>query len=46
MLGDFSIKKNEEKKGLNGCIYNFYDDCKTFDTGHFIDIHKYLLKET
>ena len=27
----FFGKKNEKKR-LNGCIYNFYDDYKTFDT--------------
>ena len=45
MLRDFPVKK-VKKTGLNGCIYKFCDAYKTFDTGDFIDIHKYLLKET
>ena len=43
-LGDFSANIMK-KTGLNGCVYNFSVDYKTFDTSDKIDIHKYLMKK-
>ena len=43
-LGDFSANIMK-KTGLNGCVYNFSVDYKTFDTSDIIDIHKYLMKK-
>ena len=42
--GDFSAN-NMRKIGLNGCVYNFSVDYKTFDTSDIIEIHKYLMKK-
>ena len=44
LLGDFSANIMK-KTGLNGCVYNFSVDYKTFDTSDKIDIHKYLTKK-
>ena len=34
-----------QKTGLNGFVYDFYLDYKTFDTvSNIIDIHKYLIR--
>ena len=44
LLGDFSANIMK-KTGLNGCVYNFSVDYKTFDTSDKIDIHKYLIKK-
>ena len=43
ILGDFSANKMK-KTGLNGWAYDCSVECKTFDTGDIIDIHKYLMK--
>ena len=44
ILGDFSAN-NMQKTGLNGFVYDFYLDYKTFDTvSNIIDIHKYLIR--
>ena len=34
-----------KKAGLNGCVYNFSVDYKTFDTSNIVNIHKYLMKK-
>ena len=41
---DFSAN-NMKKTGLNGCVYDFSVNYKTFDTTDIIDIHKYLMKK-
>ena len=33
-----------KKTGLNGWAYDCSVECKTFDAGDIIDIHKYLMK--
>ena len=35
----------KKKTGVNGCVYDFSVDYKTFDTSVIIDIHKYLMKK-
>ena len=42
--GDSSAN-NMKKKRLNGCVYGFFVDYKTFDASDIIDIHKYLMKK-
>ena len=42
--GDFSTN-NMKKPGLNGYMYDFSVDYRTFDTSNIIDIHKYLMKK-
>ena len=39
--------KNKQKKKpeLNGCVYNFSVDYKTFDASDVIVIHKYCMKK-
>ena len=44
ILGSFS-DKNMKNTELNGCVYNFFDDYRAFDTSNIIDIHKYLMKK-
>ena len=44
ILGNLSANKMKKKTELNGCVYNFSVDYKTFDTSNIIDIHKYLMK--
>ena len=39
------MKKKKKKAGLNGCVYDFYVDCKGFDTSNIINIHKCLMKK-
>ena len=34
-----------KKTGLNGCVYYFSVDHRTFDTSNFVDIHKHLIKK-
>ena len=34
-----------KKTGLNGCVYDFSVDYKTFDTYDIINIYKYLMKK-
>ena len=40
-----SSANNMKKTRLNGCVYNFSVDYKTFDTSDIIDIHKYIMKK-
>ena len=43
-----NISKNNIKKtlnGLNGYIYDFFDDYNIIDTSNIINIHKYLMKK-
>ena len=40
-----SSANNMKKTRLNGFVYNFSIDYKTFDTSDIIDIHKYLMKK-
>ena len=40
-----SSANNMKKTRLNGCVYNFSVDYKTFDTSDITDIHKYLMKK-
>ena len=35
----------ENISGLNGCVYDFPVDYKTFDTSDIFDINKYLIKK-
>ena len=42
--GDFSAN-NMKKTGLNGCVYNFSINYRTFNISNIIDIHKYLMKK-
>ena len=40
------MKKHEkEKTDLNGCVYNFFVNYKTFDTSDTLDIRKHLMKK-
>ena len=34
-----------KKSGLNGLVYEFSVDYRTFDASNIIDIHKYLMKK-
>ena len=34
-----------KKTGLNGCVYDFSVDYKTFDTSDITNIHKYLMRK-
>ena len=43
--GDFSANNVKKKTELNGRVYDFSVDYKTFDTNNIIDIHKYLMKK-
>ena len=43
--GDFSANNMQKKTELNGRVYDFSVDYKTFDTNNIIDIHKYLMKK-
>ena len=43
--GYFSADDMKKKTGLNGCVYDFSVDYKTFDTSDIINIHKYLMKK-
>ena len=42
--GDFSAN-SMKKSGLNGLVYEFSVDYRTFDASNIIDIHKYLMKK-
>ena len=42
--GDFSAN-NMKKTGLNGCVYNFSANYRTFNISNIIDIYKYLMKK-
>ena len=42
--GDFSAN-NMKKTGLNGSVYDFPVDYRTFDASNIVDIHKYLMKK-
>ena len=42
--GDVSTN-NMKKPGLNGCVYDFSVDYRTFDTSNIINIYKYLMKK-
>ena len=35
----------KKKTRLNGCVYDFYVDYRTFDISDITDIHKYLMKK-
>ena len=35
----------KKKTILNGCVYDFFVNYKTFDTTDIIDIHEYLIKK-
>ena len=39
------MKKHKKNPGLNGCVYDFSVDYRSFDTRNIIDIHKYLIKK-
>ena len=43
--GDVSAN-NMKKTGLNGCVYNFSFDYKTFTASDIIDIYKYSVEKT
>ena len=43
-LKEFHIYENE-KTGLNGCVYEFSVDYNIIDTSNIVNIHKYLLKK-
>ena len=44
------MKKNKQtnkkkKTELNGCLYDFFSDCRTFDASNIVNIHDYLMKK-
>ena len=43
--GDFSANNMKKKTGLNGCVYDFSVDYKSFGTNNKINIHKDLMKK-
>ena len=43
--GDFSANTWKKKTGLNGWVYSFSVDYRTFDISNIINIHKYLMKK-
>ena len=38
-------QQQQKKPELNGCVYNFSVDYKTFDASDVIVIHKYCMKK-
>ena len=37
------FSQQNEKTGLNGCVYDFSVDYRAFDTSNIISIHKYFM---
>ena len=38
------FSQEHKKTGLNGWVYNFSVDYKTFDTSDIIDVYKYAME--
>ena len=48
--GNFPVNKMKKKKkktatGLNGCVYKFSADFRSFNTSNVIGINKYIIKK-